>query len=95
MIHCVICGKRFDEEDRFTVCYDCYQDGAVDGSEQHWKLARHLSELRNTEHTLADWKLIADSAAGAWLAEKILEHMDLDCVANLLKKMLKHREVEP
>ena len=92
MKHCVVCDKRFENEDRFTVCQDCYEDGAIDGSEEQWRLARHLFELRHHVWTLEDKKFVSDSAAGAWIAELIIENMDLDCAVNLLKRMIKHRE---
>lgn len=86
--HCVLCNIAFcANQDFHVVCPDCWEQGLVDGSEQQMKILRALDTLKGALGT--DWTMIAESSAGAHIAEQILKAMGKAELRNLLRKVMR------
>ena len=88
--HCTICDRPFcPEQDHHIICPECFAEGRVDGSDQQYKVLRALDNLWTNATLAEDWTMIAESSAGAHIAENILKHMEAKCLRNLLRRVLR------
>lgn len=93
MVHCALCGQRFDNDGWRWMCPMCFSGPNKilwDGSEEQKALIRALFIIANKPRggwSEEDLQMIADSFAFARLVEMVMPHMETKCFVNLIQKV--------